>query len=52
MQLLNDSLCGCKKMMRAGANALVLLDEGWSCQHVAHALILDGALLCISFYLI
>ena len=24
-----------------GANALVLLDEGWSCQQVAHALLLD-----------
>ena len=24
-----------------GANALVLLDEGWSCQQVAHALLID-----------
>jgi hypothetical protein len=24
------------------ANALVLLDEGWSCQQAAHALLLDG----------
>jgi hypothetical protein len=37
--LARDGSSPCRVTRRA--NALVLLDEGWSCQQVAHALLLD-----------
>ncbi|HEY4847504.1 MAG TPA: hypothetical protein VIH87_06835 [Methylocella sp.] len=37
--LARDGSSPCRITRRA--NALVLLDEGWSCRQVAHALLLD-----------
>jgi hypothetical protein len=39
--LARDGSSPCRVTRRA--NALVLLDEGWSCQQVAHALLGSGA---------